>query len=91
MTYRYLLGADISMEDVNESLMLAILAMECLHGAARARLELSHKFDPTKRICTIDATTDIGRELNCLFAGLLMREFGSTKFTVTREPRRATW
>ncbi len=35
MTYRYLLGADISMEDVNESLMLAILAMECLHGAAR--------------------------------------------------------
>ena len=32
--YRYTLGSDVSMTDVQDSLQLAVLAMECLHGSA---------------------------------------------------------
>lgn len=86
MNYRYELGEDVSMEDVQESLMLAVLAMECLYGSARARLELSHSFDPIGRVCCINAGSEVGRDLNCLFVGYLQREFGHTAFTVHKLP-----
>ena len=90
MNYRYKLGEDISMEDVQESLMLAVLAMECLYGSARARLELSHSLDPIGRVCSINASSEIGRELNCLFVGFLQREFGQDSFTVQQLPAPTT-
>lgn len=82
--YQYTLGSNVSMQEVQDSLTLAILAIECLHGAAQARLELSHEFDPKQRTCVIDAATRIGRDLNRLFTGFLQREFGADSFSVER-------
>jgi hypothetical protein len=83
-TYRYTLGSNVSMQEVQDSLLLAVLAMECLHGAAQARLDLCHQFDPKNRVCVIDGSTEVGRDLNRLFTGFLQREFGSDSFTVRR-------
>lgn len=87
--YRYTLGNGVPMRNVEDSLMLAILTMECLHGSAQARLDLSHEFDPKKRICVIDATTQVGRDCNRLFTGYLLSEFGRSSFRVERlaEPK----
>ena len=82
--YRYTIDADVSMRDVQDSLMLAILATECVHGSARTRLDLIHDFDEDKRTWFIDATTEVGLHLNQLFTGFLQKEFGPQSFRVER-------
>tara|TARA_R110002095_G_scaffold165627_1_gene143813 strand:+ start:191 stop:490 length:300 start_codon:yes stop_codon:yes gene_type:complete len=84
--YRYTLGSDVSMSDVHDTLLLAVLAIECMYGSAQARLELFHELDPKKRVCVIDASTPVGRDLNQLFTGFLQKEFGADSFRVERVP-----
>jgi len=82
--YRYSFQADTPLEDVEASLLLAILATESLHGEAQVRLDAGHYFDPDRRACVIDASTAVGKDVNRLFVGFLRREFGDDSFTVER-------
>ena len=82
--YRYKFAAEVQMDDVEASLVLAILATESLHGEAQVRLDAGHFLDRDQRTCVIDAATEVGRDFNRLFMGFLRREFGSGSFTVAR-------
>jgi len=82
--YRYVFSPEASIEEVEASLLLAILATESLHGESQVRLDAAHYFDSAKRACVIDAGTLVGRDLNRLFTGFLGREFGPDAFTVER-------
>jgi len=94
--YRYTFVPDVSMEEVESALLLAIMTTESLHGEAQTRLDAAHYLDPAKRACVIDADTTVGRDLNRLFTGFLGREFGADAFTVERveeqyhQPQEAT-
>lgn len=82
--YRYAFVPSVPIEEVEASLLLAIMATESLHGEAQTRLDAAHFLDPAKRACVIDAGTPVGRDLNRLFAGFLNREFGAEVFDVER-------
>ena len=82
--YRYTFKPDVSPEDLDASLLLAIMGTESLHGEAQVRLDAAHFFDHDKRVCVIDASTPVGRDVNRLFAGFLSREFGANAFEVER-------
>ena len=82
--YRYAFTEDVPIEEVEASLLLAVLATESLHGEAQTRLDAAHYLDPIKRACVIDAGTLVGRDLNRLFTGFMGREFGPDAFTVER-------
>ena len=82
--YRYAFTAEVPIEEVEASLLLAVLATESLHGEAQTRLDAAHYLDPAKRACVIDAGTPVGRDLNRLFTGFLSREFGADMFVVER-------
>jgi hypothetical protein len=82
--YRYNFNSDVPLEDIEASLLLAILATESLHGEAQVRLDAAHFFDSDHRCCVIDAGTSVGRDLNRLFAGFVTREFGADAFDVER-------
>ncbi len=82
--YRYEFTGSASMVDVEATLMLALTAVENLHGATQVRLDAEHAFDPVLRVCVVNAATQVGRDLNKLFAGFLAREFGAEAFRVTR-------
>ena len=82
--YRYAFTADVPIEEIEASLLLAVLATESLHGEAQVRLDASHYLDPTKRACVIDAGTPVGRDINRLFVGFIGREFGADAFRVER-------
>ena len=82
--YRYSFTPPIPLEDVEASLLLAILSAESLHGETQVRLDAAHFFDPDQRACVIDANTPVGRDINRLFVGYLRREFGEDVFTVER-------
>jgi hypothetical protein len=82
--YRYTFKPDVPLEDLETSLLLAVLATESLHGEAQVRLDAAHFFDPASRACVIDADTPVGRDINRLFVGFIQREFGEGSFHVDR-------
>jgi hypothetical protein len=85
--YQYSFSQSVSLEDVESSLLLAVFATGSVHGEAQMLLDASHSFDPVARTLVIDATTEVGRDLNRIFAGFLRREFGAGTFSVTRLPQ----
>ena len=88
--YRYQFGAECPAREVEETLHLAVLAVECLHGQSRVRLDASYCMDAEKRACVIDAGTDVGRDIVRIFTGLAIREFGEDAVRVRRVERAAT-
>ena len=82
--YRYNFNAKVPLRDVEESLLLAVLATESLHGRALVRLDASFRLDAKKRSCVVDAATDVGRAIARIFTGFLTREFGEEAFKVER-------
>jgi hypothetical protein len=82
--YRYGFSIDVPVEEIESSIVLALLAAESLHGEAQVRLDAAHFFDTDQRACVIDASTPVGRDVNRLFVGFLRREFGEDAFTVER-------
>lgn len=82
--YCYRFTSGVSMSAVEELLLLAVLAAECLHGSAVVRLEAVFCLDEQKRSCVVDATTAVGRDLARIFAGFVTREFGEDAFRVER-------
>lgn len=82
--YRYSFPSHVPIEEVEATLLLAILGTESLHGEAQTRLDAGHFLDRDRRACAIDAGTPVGRDVNRLFVGFLGREFGPESFRVER-------
>ena len=82
--YRYAFKSDVPLEDIEASLVLALMATESLHGEAQVRLDASHYLDPDKHSCVIDASTPVGRDICRIFTGFAIREFSEDSFTVER-------
>jgi hypothetical protein len=82
--YRYSFAAHVPFVEVESSLVLAIMAAENLRGQAQVRLDAAHTIDAEKRVCVVDGSTPVGRDINRLFVGFLHREFGPDSFSVER-------
>ena len=82
--YRYTFTQAVPPEEIEASLLLAVLATESLHGECQVRLDGAHYFDFPNRIGVIDAESSVGRDLNRLFTGFIGREFGPDAFKVER-------
>ena len=82
--YRYELGAAIPTDEVEATLLLAIVGAESIHGETATQFGVAHYFDVDKRVCVVDAREAVGRDFNSLFAGFLRREFGPEAYRVRR-------
>jgi len=82
--FRYEFKSDVNFAEIESSLVLSIMAAESLHGASEVRLDAAHALDEEKRVCVLDASTAVGRDLNRLFVGFIGREFGEDAFKVER-------
>jgi hypothetical protein len=82
--YRYAFTQTVPIEDVEASLVLAVMATESLHGESQVRMDAAHYLDAASRACVIDASTPVGRDVNRLFIGFIRREFGEDSFNVSR-------
>jgi len=52
--YRYHFVSDVSVEEIQSTLLLSVVATEALHGEAQVRLDAFYSFDPQERRCEID-------------------------------------
>ncbi|HMN39500.1 MAG TPA: hypothetical protein PKE29_01550 [Phycisphaerales bacterium] len=86
--YRYAFDRRIAFSTVLDTLNLAVIGAESLHGEARVRLDARFVNEPAKRAVVIDTTTAVGKAVNTLFAGFAAREFGDHAFSVHRNPTR---
>lgn len=85
--YRLAFTIPVDMEAVEETLLLAILAVACLHGESAVRLDVGYAIDNGGRIVVIDAGTPIGLAVARVFIGFCTREFGDDTFGVVRPGR----
>ena len=81
---RYTFKRPIPAGEIEETLLLAVLAAEGLHGQPRVRLEAGYTFDKAGHACVIDSGSEVGRDICCIFAGFAIREFGADAFQVSR-------
>lgn len=82
--YRFTFTPDVSMEEVEATLVLSFFSAEALHGEAQVRLDGRHTFDGTTRQCVIEAGTEVGQSVCRLFTSFLRRELTDEQFTVVR-------
>jgi hypothetical protein len=82
--YKYVFQPTVDIEEVENSLLLALISTESIHGKSQVRLDVAHYLNQDNRACVIDAGTPVGRDLNRLFTGFVGREFGEDSFTVER-------
>ncbi len=74
----------IPIQDLIDTLSLARIGVESLHGAAKAQIEIRQHINERERRIAIDATTDCGRDLAKLFTGFARKEYGWQAFTIER-------
>ncbi len=86
--YRYVFNPQVPFDEVLATLDLALIAVESLHGEARARMDARFAGHPLAWTLVIDASTHVGQALNQLFVGYARREYGETAFSVSRNPLR---
>lgn len=82
--YRYEFRPNVPLREVEESVLLAILAAEGVHGEAQVRLDAGYDFDEPARACLVDASTAVGETIARVFTGFLRKEFGEDAFRVER-------
>jgi len=82
--YRYAFTDAVPTDEIETTILLAIIAAESIHGETQVRLDFSHTFDAKHRSCVIDADSPVGRDVNKLLAGFLSKEFGRDSFRVER-------
>ncbi len=87
--YQYCFKRHLDINDVQDTLTLAILGAENLHGRSRLRLGGWWRLDRQRRTCLIDASTPVGEDIAKLFTGYLGKEFGETAFSVRRPVQQA--
>lgn len=85
--YRYEFNEAIPANEIETTLVLTLVAVESLHGESQTRLDAGHAFDAKQRSAVIDASTEVGRDFNRVFVGLISREFGAGSFRVKRVHR----
>ncbi|WP_339749271.1 hypothetical protein [uncultured Rubinisphaera sp.] len=82
--YRYEFKPHVQMLEVEASHLLSIWACEGLHGESQVRMDAGHAIDKDERKLVIDASTEVGKDLNRILTGFLQREFEPTDFSVER-------
>jgi len=84
-SYRYNFTRAVPAQDIEDTLMLALLAVESLHGRARVRMDSRFQLDKKNRRCVINAGTRTGADLAKIFTGYVTREYGEKAVGIVRE------
>ena len=84
LVYRYNFAKHVPVDDIEDSLMIAALAAEALHGRASMKQDASFCFNKKTRVCVVDAETPVGCDIARILTTFIARGFGERAFTVER-------
>jgi hypothetical protein len=84
LVYRYTFSKHIPVDDLEDSLMIAALAAEALHGRAAMKLDAYFCLDKKARTCVVDAETQIGSDIAKILSTFVTKGYGESSFKVER-------
>lgn len=82
--YIFTFDRSVPFEDIDETLMVATLAAESIHGRTRIYFDARYEAYRKNNTCWIDADTDVGQHIARIFSGFMVRLFGEQSFKVER-------
>lgn len=82
--YQYRFARTVPAGEIEDTLMLALLAVESLHGSARVRMDGRCRFDKERHVCEIETGTRVGSDLAEIFTGFITVEFGEVAVSITK-------
>ena len=82
--YRILFNTATDMGAVEDTLLLAILAVGCMHGEAAVRLEAGYAINAEERVVVLDAGAPLALAVARVFVGMCSHELGNDAFLVMR-------
>lgn len=80
--YNYRFKEGPSIDEIGDLLFLAALAVESLHGRSSLRLDGTFQLQKPERVCQVNASTQVGRDLARIFTGFLCHQIGEKSFEV---------
>ena len=80
--YTIQFGDGASMSNVEETLLMSVIAAEGIHGRARVRLDAGFNLDHDRRICTVNADNPVGENIARVFVEFLLLDLGEEGFQV---------
>ncbi|MEK6675501.1 MAG: hypothetical protein AABZ47_07595 [Planctomycetota bacterium] len=83
-TVCYTFSPSVGMREAEDTLILAVLAVESLFGEFKVRLEASYWVNALLRTCAVDAGNEVGRAICRVFTGYISLEFGEKAFEIHR-------
>ena len=72
----------LSLDEIDGTLRLSLMAAESLYGTTRLKLEPRTHLHREKHACHIDTSTEVGRAIASIFFGYARREFGERAIEV---------
>ena len=79
---RFSFKRNLTREQIEEKIALAIITAECTFGQAKVRLNAAYLAVDGKAV--IDVSSEVGEHIAEVFTGLVIRELGEESFTVDR-------
>ena len=82
--YRYRFLSRAALEEAEKTLLLAMLAVEGLHGEGRVRMDADYAVDQAMFTIAVDTSTAVGEDIASIFTAFVSKELGQNKFLVHR-------
>ena len=84
LIYKYDFAKHVPVSDIEDSLMIAALATEALHGRAAMKMDAYFCLDKKAHSCVIDAETQIGSDIAKILSTFVTKGYGESSFKVER-------
>lgn len=81
--YVFTFNDSVPMAGVEETLLMAVVAAEGIHGRARVRLDVKFAANAEGRTRTVSADSEAGQSVAKIFTELLVLEIGEGAFEVS--------
>lgn len=88
--YEFNFSKRVPTDDIEDSLALAALATEALHGRSAIINEAAFRFDRKHRKCVVDAETSIGCDIARILTAFITKGYGESAFNVERAESRVS-
>lgn len=82
--YRFQFNEKTNIGEVEDMLLVSILAVGCEHGESAVRLETGYAVDADERLVTLDAGGPLAIAVARVFVGMCSHDFGADAFRVLR-------
>ena len=89
--YQFEFEKQVPSNGINDALNLSVLNVRNIFGKPKVQLDAWYEFDPEKKICLIDKSTEVGQHIAQHFVSFITRSFGEKSFTVTRLRKRKSF